>query len=72
MLNFGASKPRVGGGPGPPGPPPGSAPANTSTDLLSSQSQRFTKLFIKQIVALKYLRLNTLGYNQHLITMLMD
>ena len=21
MLNFGASKPRVGGGPGPPGPP---------------------------------------------------
>ena len=27
MLNFGASKPRVkGGGPGPPGPPPGSAP----------------------------------------------
>ena len=27
MLNFGASKPRVKGGPGPPGPPPGSAPA---------------------------------------------
>ena len=27
MLNFGASKPRVRGGPGPPGPPPGSAPA---------------------------------------------
>ena len=26
MLNFGASKPRVRGGPGPPGPPPGSAP----------------------------------------------
>ena len=26
MLNFGASKPRVKGGPGPPGPP-GSAPA---------------------------------------------
>ena len=26
MLNFGASKPRVKGGPGPPGPPPGSAP----------------------------------------------
>ena len=25
MLNFGASKPRVRGGPGPPGPPPGSA-----------------------------------------------
>ena len=28
MLNFGASKPRVRGGPGPPGPPPGSAPAS--------------------------------------------
>ena len=27
MLNFGASKPRVRGGPGPRGPPPGSAPA---------------------------------------------
>ena len=27
MLNFGASKPRVRGGPGPPGPPPGSAAA---------------------------------------------
>ena len=26
MLNFGASKPRVKGGPGPPGAPPGSAP----------------------------------------------
>ena len=26
MLNFGASKPRVKGGAGPPGPPPGSAP----------------------------------------------
>ena len=26
MLNFGASKPRVRGGPGPRGPPPGSAP----------------------------------------------
>ena len=28
MLNFGASKPRIkgGGGPGPRGPPPGSAP----------------------------------------------
>ena len=26
MLNFGASKPRVRGGPGPPGPPPHSAP----------------------------------------------
>ena len=26
MLNFGASKPRVKGGPGPPEPPPGSAP----------------------------------------------
>ena len=26
MLNFGASKPRVRGGPRPPGPPPGSAP----------------------------------------------
>ena len=25
-AQFGASKPRVGGGPGPPGPPPGSAP----------------------------------------------
>ena len=25
MLNFGASKPRVRGGPRPPGPPPGSA-----------------------------------------------
>ena len=33
MLNFGASKPRVGGGPGPPGPraPPGSAPAHLHT-----------------------------------------
>ena len=30
MLNFGASKPRVGGGPGPPGPPPpGSAAGST-------------------------------------------
>ena len=29
MLNFGASKPRVKGGPGPPGPPPGSAPVCT-------------------------------------------
>ena len=29
MLNFGASKPRVRGGPGPPGPPPGSAAACT-------------------------------------------
>ena len=29
MLNFGASKPRVGGGPGPPGPPPGSAPVRS-------------------------------------------
>ena len=28
MLNFGASKPRVRGGPGPPGPPPGSAPVD--------------------------------------------
>ena len=28
MLNFGASKPRVRGGPGPPGPPPGSAAAS--------------------------------------------
>ena len=29
MLNFGASKPRVGGGPGPRGPP-GSAPEYTN------------------------------------------
>ena len=28
MLNFGASKPRVRGGPRLPGPPPGSAPAD--------------------------------------------
>ena len=33
MLNFGASKPRVRGGPGPPGPPPGSAPAFQNVDL---------------------------------------
>ena len=34
MLNFGASKPRVrGGGPGPRGPPPGSAPAFTQTEF---------------------------------------
>ena len=29
MLNFGASKPRVRGGPGPQGPPPGSAPVHS-------------------------------------------
>ena len=29
-LKFGASKTGVRGGPGPPGPPPGSAPANLS------------------------------------------
>ena len=34
MLNFGASKPRVRGGPGPPGPPPGSAPDPTCPDYL--------------------------------------
>ena len=31
MLNFGASKPRVRGGPGPPGPPPGSAAVEGAT-----------------------------------------
>ena len=34
MLNFGASKPRVGGGPGPPGPPPGSAPGSIHLTVL--------------------------------------
>ena len=39
MLNFGASKPRVRGGPGPPGPPPGSAAdinATTITNWIQS------------------------------------
>ena len=44
MLNFGASKPRVKGGPGPPGPPPpGSAP-----DLYGVQFMETDKEFFKK------------------------
>ena len=48
MLNFGASKPRVRGGPGPPGPPPGSAPVvylpTVPHDLLEMSSSPGTSV----------------------------
>ena len=43
MLNFGASKPRVKGGPGSLGPP-GSAPGTTNTLINISAKQCFEKL----------------------------
>ena len=55
MLNFGASKPRVrGGGPGPRGPPPGSAPANAMSYLpwenLTNRSSRLLHLYERPII----------------------
>ena len=48
MLNFGASKPRVRGGPGPPGPPLDphlkSYHLNRHTDRLDRQTDRQTQL----------------------------
>ena len=46
MLNFGASKPRVKGGPGPPGPPSGSAPANKKLHRNYSAINKFNYFFV--------------------------
>ena len=46
MLNFGASKPRVKGGPGPPEPPPGSSPERShkkNADIFADLIVRLTR-----------------------------
>ena len=45
MLNFGASKPRVKGGPG---SPPGSAPAQIVTNLTLTVKNNEIKVHIRQ------------------------
>ena len=59
MLNFGASKPRVRGGPGPPGPPPGSAPgrvrcALSTTEKLETMFHDYCRVLIHCVRNVSY------------------
>ena len=54
MLNFGASKPRVRGGPGPPGPPPGSAPTDHTELMNQDFGARFLLIGSKEIILIAF------------------